>query len=351
MKKNLIEILACPSCGSKLELEAIDFSSTEVEKGELLCPGCGRGYLIEEGIPRFLTEEPEDSEEVRHQEVRQANLLYHDMIAEHYEEDESLAGSHDQYNQRRVENIVRNLSVESGGSLFLDLGCGTGNVLKFGQKYFAEVVGVDLSLNMLRIANSRGNEVMQADALHLPFLSEIFDCVSCFSVVHHIYDQRPFFGEIHRVLKEGGRLYTDWDPVSRPRIDQRELRWKIFSAAKRCYKGMEMLWHGEGVKWKSDRAETTCNFRESNPDSRELYNLAEYHLPSDGCGGEGIDLCDLRRDLGELGFTSIEPTFHWNGKAFGELPRKQRLNVRVMQLFNLLPKDFAENIQVIARKG
>jgi ubiquinone/menaquinone biosynthesis C-methylase UbiE len=351
MRESLIEILACPSCGSKLELKAIDSSTTEIEKGGLSCPGCERGYFIEDGIPRFLTEEPEDSEDQRHKEVRNANLLYHDMIAEHYEEDESLAGSHDEYNQRRVEEIVHNISLESGNSLFLDVGCGTGNVLKFGRKYFGEVVGVDLSLNMLRIAKSRGGEVIQADALHLPFVAEVFDCVSCFSVVHHIYDQKLFFREIRRVLKEGARLYTDWDPVSRPRIDRQDFRWKVFSAAKSCYKGMEKLWHGEGVNWKSDRAKATFNFRESNPDSRELYNLAEYHLPSDGCGGEGIDLSRLRKDLSELGFTDIEPTFHWNGKAFGELPKKQRLNVRVMQFLSLLPKDFAENIQVIARKG
>jgi ubiquinone/menaquinone biosynthesis C-methylase UbiE/uncharacterized protein YbaR (Trm112 family) len=351
VKESLKDILACPSCGSKLELKILDCTGAEIEKGELSCLGCQRSYLIEDGIPHFLTEEFSGQRDDRHSEVTNANLLYHDMIAEHYEEDESLAGSHDDHNQKRVEEIVHSISLNGENSLLLDLGCGTGNVLKFGRRFFKEAVGVDLSLNMLRIAKSRGSEVMQADALDLPFLSEVFGCVSCFSVVHHIYDQRPFLREIHRVLKKGGWLYTDWDPVSRPKIDEKELKWRAFSAAKRCYKGVESIWVGSRSNPKLVENKGAFNFREFNPDSKELYSLAEFHLPTDGCGGDGMDLPELKRNLEELGFTAIAPTLHWNGRTFRELPRKQRLNVKIMQLLNYLPRDFAENIQVIAKKG
>jgi len=351
MKENLKDILACPWCGSKLELKILDCTGAEIEKGELSCLGCQRSYLIEDGIPRFLAQETDNPPNDRHSEVMKANFLYHDMIAEHYDEDESLAGSLNEHNQKRVKGIVHSISLNGENSLLLDLGCGTGNVLKFGRRFFKEAVGVDLSLNMLRIAKSRGSEVMQADALDLPFLSEVFGCVSCFSVVHHIYDQRPFLGEIHRVLKKGCWLYTDWDPVSRPKIDEKQLKWRAFSAAKRCFKGVENIWVRSRSNPKLDQNKGTFNFRELNPDSKELYNLAEFHLPSDGSGGDGIDFSKLKKDLEELGYADIAPTFHWNGKTFRELPRKQRLNVKIMQLLNYLPRDFAENIQVIAKKG
>lgn len=351
MKESLRHILACPSCGSELELKVLDSIGAEVEKGKLSCFGCGSSYLIEGGIPHFLTEEFSGQRDDRHSEVTNANLLYHDMIAEHYEEDESLAGSHDDHNQKRVEGIVHSISLNGENSLLLDLGCGTGNVLKFGRRFFKEAVGVDLSLNMLRIAKSRGGEVMRADALNLPFLSETFDCVSCFSVLHHIYDQRPFLREIHRVLKKGGRLYTDWDPLSCPKIDEKELKWRAFSAAKRCYKGVESIWVRSRSNPKLVENKGAFNFKEFNPDSKELYSLAEFHLPSDGCGGDGIDFRELKRNLDDLGFTDIAPTFHWNGKTFRELPRKERLNMKIMQFLNYLPRDFAENIQVIAKKG
>jgi len=343
VKESLRHILACPLCGSRLELKDVDCTGAEIEKGELSCLGCQRSYLIQDGIPHFLTEEFSGQRDDRHSEVTNANLLYHDMIAEHYEEDESLAGSH--------EGIVHSISLNGENSLLLDLGCGTGNVLKFGRRFFKEAVGVDLSLNMLRIAKSRGSEVIQADALKLPVVSEIFDCVSCFSVVHHIYDQRPFLREIHRVLKKGGRLYTDWDPLSRPKIDEKELKWRAFSAAKRCYKGVESIWVRSRSNPKLVENKGAFNFKEFNPDSKELYSLAEFHLPTDGCGGDGMDLPELKRNLEELEFTAIAPTFHWNGKTFRELPRKQRLNVKIMQLLSYLPRDFAENIQVIAKKG
>lgn len=351
MKENLKDILVCPLCGSKLELKTVDCTGTEIEKGQLSCLGCRRSYLIEDGIPRFLTDDLTHPENEKHSEVMKANLLYHDMIAEHYEEDESLAGSLNEHNQKRVEGIVRDIALHSENSLFLDLGCGTGNVLRFGRKYFKEAVGVDISLNMLGIAKSRGGEVMRADALNLPFLSETFDCVSCFSVLHHIYDQRPFFKEIHRVLKREGWLYTDWDPVSRPRIDKKEIKWKAFAAAKKCYKKVESVWNGLPSNSKLVENKGAFNFREFNPDSKELYSLAEFHLPSDGCGGDGIDFYQLKRNLDDLGFTDIAPTFHWNGKTFRELPRKERLNMKIMQFLNYLPKDFAENIQVVAKKG
>ncbi len=351
MKESLRHILACPLCGSRLELKILDCTEAEIEKGELSCLGCQRSYLIEDGIPRFLAQETDNPPNDRHSEVMKANLLYHDMIAEHYEKDESLAGSHNEHNQKRVEGIVHSISLNGENSLLLDLGCGTGNVLEFGRKYFKEAVGVDLSLNMLRIAKSRGSEVMQADALNVPFVSGIFDCVSCFSVVHHIYDQRPFLREIHRVLKKGGRLYTDWDPLSRPEIDEKELKRRAFSAAKRCYKGVESIWVRSRSNPKLVENKGAFDFREFNPDSKELYSLAEFHLPSDGCGGDGIDFSKLKKDLEQLGYADIAPTFHWNGKTFRELPRKQRLNVKIMQLLNYLPRDFAENIQVIAKKG
>ncbi len=55
MKKELMDILACPVCKGDLELniEAED-AGGEVIKGTLYCPHCDERYPIEDGIPNLL---------------------------------------------------------------------------------------------------------------------------------------------------------------------------------------------------------------------------------------------------------------------------------------------------------
>jgi uncharacterized protein YbaR (Trm112 family) len=59
MKKDLLDILACPVCkGSPLHLRADNEKGGEVIEGVLTCPKCGRAYPIEGSIPNMLP--PED---------------------------------------------------------------------------------------------------------------------------------------------------------------------------------------------------------------------------------------------------------------------------------------------------
>ena len=344
MKKNLMEILVCPICKGEMKLETKDKNREDIFQGELVCKTCSKSYSISEGIPR-LVDDKLFQKENKHQEVCQANQVYHDMIAELYEEDESLAGSHNQFNQQRIENIVKTISQQAGNDWFLDLACGTGNVLKFGQKYFKNAVGVDISIGMLKVAQNKGLEVIQADILKLPFGTEVFNSASCFSVLHHLYDQKPFFEETYRVLAKNGILYTDWDPVARPKINKSGFKWKIFLTSKQVFKFLVKSLLG-GRKEEKEQ----LNYRRMNPASYETYKKAEYHLPSDGEGGEGIDFRRIKPELLSMGYKEAKPTFHWNGKKFCELPLKERLHTRAMQLFGFLPKGFMDNVQMIVKK-
>lgn len=55
MKKELMEILACPLCKGDLELqiEAED-AKGDVVRGSLYCDHCSERYPIEDGIPNLL---------------------------------------------------------------------------------------------------------------------------------------------------------------------------------------------------------------------------------------------------------------------------------------------------------
>ncbi len=54
MKRDLMEILACPVCKGELELTVEQEDEKEVIKGSLYCRNCNETYPIEEGIPNLL---------------------------------------------------------------------------------------------------------------------------------------------------------------------------------------------------------------------------------------------------------------------------------------------------------
>lgn len=54
MKRDLMEILACPVCKSALELTVDQEEDGEIVTGTLRCPACEEDYPIEDAIPNLL---------------------------------------------------------------------------------------------------------------------------------------------------------------------------------------------------------------------------------------------------------------------------------------------------------
>ena len=54
MKKDLMDILACPVCKGPLALTVDEEEGDDVVKGALLCSACSETYRIEESIPNLL---------------------------------------------------------------------------------------------------------------------------------------------------------------------------------------------------------------------------------------------------------------------------------------------------------
>jgi uncharacterized protein YbaR (Trm112 family) len=57
MRKDLIDILACPMDKAPLELESREENGDEVIQGSLKCTQCGEVYPIEDRIPNLLPPE------------------------------------------------------------------------------------------------------------------------------------------------------------------------------------------------------------------------------------------------------------------------------------------------------
>lgn len=95
----------------------------------------------------------------------------------------------------------------------LDIGTGTGRVLEVFGKRGVKGVGVDLSLDMLRVARANlaraglaDAHVRQADMYRLPFDAGAFAAVVFHQVLHFADDPAAAIGEAARVLAPGGRL-------------------------------------------------------------------------------------------------------------------------------------------------
>jgi len=90
---------------------------------------------------------------------------------------------------------------------FLEIGCGTGFVLRGIRAAFPEAgfTGSEVFIEGLRHAAPRlpGVRLVQMDARQIP-ATAAFDAIGAFDVVEHIEDDVRVFAEIHRALKPGG---------------------------------------------------------------------------------------------------------------------------------------------------
>jgi demethylmenaquinone methyltransferase/2-methoxy-6-polyprenyl-1,4-benzoquinol methylase len=99
---------------------------------------------------------------------------------------------------------VESLALPSGSSV-LDLACGTGDLCRELAARHLRPIGVDLSFGMLAAARTEA-PLVHGDALRLPFPDGSVDGVTCGFALRNFASLPPFFAELARVLRPGGRL-------------------------------------------------------------------------------------------------------------------------------------------------
>ena len=90
----------------------------------------------------------------------------------------------------------------------LDLGCGTGFFLAELDEKCPGAVGLDISIDMLRVSEQYvpGARLLAADAEALPFKHKAFDVVFCKGSLHHTRDHVGFLKNCADALDDGGVL-------------------------------------------------------------------------------------------------------------------------------------------------
>lgn len=98
------------------------------------------------------------------------------------------------------------------GMRILDVGCGTGNFSLKLAKMGLDVVGIDISGNMLKIAESKAKaeglkiDFLNVDAQDMKFKDEFFDGIISMAAIEFFRRPERALKEMFRVAKKGGEI-------------------------------------------------------------------------------------------------------------------------------------------------
>ncbi len=97
----------------------------------------------------------------------------------------------------------------------LELGCGTGLILRRLEEVEKEAKGIDLSEGMIDKARAQGLDVTVGSVTDLPYEDGYFDLVYSFKVLSHVPDIGRALAEAARVTRPGGHLALEfYNPLS-----------------------------------------------------------------------------------------------------------------------------------------
>ncbi len=109
----------------------------------------------------------------------------------------------------RLDVRVRRQTLEAlrlpTNATVLDLACGTGDFMWAVEKKGHTAIGIDLSHGMMTAAPKSGRFV-QGDLLDLPVADGSVDAAVCGYALRNLLELPPFFAELARVVKPGGRI-------------------------------------------------------------------------------------------------------------------------------------------------
>jgi 2-polyprenyl-3-methyl-5-hydroxy-6-metoxy-1,4-benzoquinol methylase/uncharacterized protein YbaR (Trm112 family) len=234
MRARLLDLLACPRCGTSMRSWPTEEDGAEVVSGLLECEG-GHLYPVVRAIPRLLPHAlaeavphlppgglPEDVRVRMAEQVAQRDAGF-DAQFSHTRRSFSA-----EWAMMRADDRAWGLDVAArremflacfgltapdlAGKVILDAGCGHGEVEAALAGTGAEVFAMDLSSTVDDVRRRVGGasvHIVQANVHTPPFKARAFDLVHSAGVLHHTPDTRAGFRAVSRCLRPGGACYIE----------------------------------------------------------------------------------------------------------------------------------------------
>ena len=224
----------------------------------------------------------------------QANIEVHTRMAQRYDSDEPHFRPE---NQQKVRRTLEALAKRTGGGRLLDVGCGTGFVIRLAHDLFTSVDGIDITPAMLeRVGTQLGNVRLHTGAAEaMPFADGTFDMASSYAFMHHVEDHNRVLKEVARVLRPGGLFYVDLEPNKLFWKSMVELEQEGGAYSDILTREIDSVLHtDESVEDEFGIASQT--FKDAEPIKSVL---------------GGFDPEEFKRDALAAGFSSCEVTFDW----------------------------------------
>ena len=116
-----------------------------------------------------------------------------------------------QYNSNTkalVQNLKKICQKQQKSKKILDVGGGTGDLIKFLFPNVTDISLVDISPLALKKAKEKGikTKLVDIEIKKLPFKSNTFDFILSSEVIEHLKNTDHFLSEIYRVLKPNGKF-------------------------------------------------------------------------------------------------------------------------------------------------
>jgi SAM-dependent methyltransferase len=226
MQIRLLDLIACPDCGSGVRLVGGD-AGPLIARGRLECSGCGRAFDIRNGIPRLLPRELEASAgeqdsaahfaaEFSAEATDDADMDPPELLEYYFYSRTGLDqgvfevfGTSDVYRTSLPAGVTYVPDTKAlRGRVVLDAGCGPGRLIPVAAGAAEYVVGLDFGSHIERAAyrcrHLDNVDFVQGSVLSPPFRKETFDSVYSLGVLHHTPDPRSACLRLSTLLREGG---------------------------------------------------------------------------------------------------------------------------------------------------
>jgi ubiquinone/menaquinone biosynthesis C-methylase UbiE len=102
------------------------------------------------------------------------------------------------------------LDIFASNAIILDIGCGNGKYMKYREDLI--IKGVDISIELVKICNKKGLDVIHGTMTNLEFDDNSFDGLLVVASYHHLdndEDRKKALNEMYRVLKTGGLCFIE----------------------------------------------------------------------------------------------------------------------------------------------